>query len=562
MDLRPYQKEALAALWAWFKANPEGAPLVVLPTGAGKSVSVAEAARQVAARGLDRRVLVVQHRQELIGQNCDKFRAIAPFIGSGVYSSGLGRREAHQQVVFAGIQSVFRRAADLGPFSLAIVDECHLVPTADVGMYRSLIDGLRAQNPAVRFAGLTATPYRLGSGLITQGDDPLFTDVAYDANISDLIRQGYLAPLVSKSCVARPDVGTIALRGGEYVTDAMEKAFNRLDLVEAAVEEVVRYGADRKSWLVFASGVAHAHRIHEVLERVGVPAAVLTGETLPLEREGRLSDFKAGKLRALVNCDVLTTGFDFPGIDLIAVLRATKSTALWVQMCGRGSRLADGKKDCLILDFGGNALEHGPLDTVRITYRRNPITGKKEGTVEAALVKECPGCRSLTAITARECPDCGMPFPEPVRLNHEAEASDAPILSGQPSPTKEVDVVGVKFRRWDKADKPHPTMRVDYVLSALAEVPIETVPEWVCFEHTGFAREKAVRWWLDRVEHHEEPVPQTVDEAISRAEQELRVPKRIAIQRDGQWWRVVKVLEFQETREEVEADELWEKYGV
>lgn len=548
MELRPYQAHALSALWDWFRRNPQGAPLLVLPTGAGKSVIIAEVAKRVAERGLDRRVLVLAHRKELLEQNCDKFRSLAPFVSSGVYSAGLGKKEADAQVVFAGVQSVFRRAEQLGKFSLCVVDEAHLIPTDGEGMYRTLIDGLVAVNPQVRFAGCTATPYRLGSGFLAGGKDSLFTEVAYDANIADLIEQGYLSPLVSKACKHQADLSGVAVRAGEYVAEAMEKAFNRLDLVEAALAEVVEQGAGRKSWLLFASGVNHAKRIGEVLKRVGVAAGVVTGDTPPMERGILLSDFKGGRLRALVNCDVLTTGFDHPGIDLIAVLRATKSTALWVQICGRGCRLAEGKRDCLILDFGGNGFRHGPLDTIKIAYRRNPLTGRDEGRVETATVKMCPACRALAVLKAQQCPNCGTPFPEPERVNHEAAASAAPLLSSQVKPV-DVDVVNLHVKKHVRQDNGNVSLRVDYVISQIEGITVSVVSDYKSpTRGAGYFRS----WWREMGGDPEEPIPLSVDEALSRIHDgELKTPKRIRIRPDGKWWRVVKVLEF---REEVESD--------
>lgn len=542
MELRPYQKECISASWDWFRRNPQGAPLLVLPTGAGKSICLAEMAKQVAQKGGDRRVMILAHRKELLAQNYEKLARLMPWGRLGLYSAGLNRRDTEAQIVVAGIQSVFRKAEDLGRFSLVLIDEVHLVPPDGEGRYRTLIDGLKKVNPAVRFAGLSATPYRLGSGILTQSGD-IWTGIAYEANVRDLIDQGYLSPLISKAATARANLDHVAVRGGEFVIADLEKAFNRLDLVESAVEEIVRYGVNRKSWLIFAAGVAHAEAVAAVLTRVGIPCGVVTGETPPLFRDQTLEDFKAGRLRAVVNVDVLTTGLDVPGIDLIAVLRATKSTALWVQICGRGMRLAPGKSDCLILDFGGNALRHGPIDRIRIAYRKNPLTGEDESSVATAPVKECPACRSIVPLSAKECPDCGHQFPETMRLNHEPEASTAPVLS-VPEADIEVTVLRVSYERHAKKgqEDAKPTLRVDYVFAEIDGVPVKKVSEWVCLEHYDFAHRRAVTWWRTRSTNREQDYPESVAEALERVS-ELRTPKRVLIRRDGKYWRVVKVLE-------------------
>lgn len=545
MELRPYQQACINAVWGWFRSNPTGAPLIVLPTGSGKSHIIAAIAKAVAGKGEDRRVLILAPRMELVSQNHEKLRALWPDGNVGIYSAGLRKRDAHSQVIFAGIQSVYRKAEEIGPFTLVLIDECHLVPRDGNGMYRTLIDDLQKLNPATRFVGCSATPYRLDSGFIAGGGDSLFTDVCYDANIGDLIKHGYLSPLVSKSCVNQPSLTGVTVRAGEYAQEQLEGVFNRLDLVEAAVEEIVKYGEGRKSWLVFASGVNHAENIAKAVAKAGVSCAVVTGETGSLTRELLINGFKHGEIRCLINVDVLTTGFDHPGVDLIAVLRATKSTALWVQVVGRGSRLAPDKKDCLVLDFGTNALRLGPIDKIRITYRRNPITGSKEGEVDSPPMKECLVCRSVVGIAAKECPDCGSPFAELAPIRHEAEASSAPIMSDQKEPTKIVEVLNTHYKKHENPEKPKPTLRVDYVLSQLADVPVSKISEWVCFEHSGFPRGKAEAWWKERVLHDEDPVPVTIDEAVSRTE-ELRAAKKIEVQKDGKFWRVLRVCEWAE----------------
>jgi DNA repair protein RadD len=540
MKLRDYQQESVNALWAWFRENEEGAPLLVLPTGAGKSLVIAEIARAIAARG--KRVLIVAHRKELISQNFEKLAAMIPAKDIGMYSAGLGRRDTDKAVIVAGIQSVYKKAEELGELALVLIDEVHLVAPDGEGRYRTLINDLQIRNPKIRFCGLTATPYRMGSGVLTETGN-LWTDIAYEVKIKRLINEGYLAPLISKGSKFAADLTTVAVRGGEYVADQMERAFNRLDIVESAIEEMCTLGRDRKKWMIFASGVAHAETIASVLRRVGLTCGVVIGDTPPLERSAILSAFKRGELQALVGCEVLTTGFDEPGIELVAVMRATKSTALWVQVAGRGCRIAPEKENCLILDYGGNALRHGPIDTIELSYRKNPLNGETTVAVNTVPSKECPECRAILPINAAGCDNCGTMFPNVFRINHEAEASSAPVISEE-QPKHIVDVVAVKYHKHQKKEKPLPTMRADYAMSIIDDTPVKKVSEWVCFEHSGFARDNSVKWWLDRCVEHTAP-PRTIDEALTRLG-EIRNPKKIEIQKDGKWWRVLRVVEWSE----------------
>jgi DNA repair protein RadD len=555
MKLRDYQQETVSALWAWFRDNKEGAPLLVLPTGAGKSLVIAEIARAIASKG--KRVLIVAHRKELVSQNFEKLATMMPFGSIGMYSAGLGRRDTDKAVIVAGIQSIYKKAEELGSFSLVLIDEVHLVPPDGEGRYRTLISELTAINPDIRFCGLTATPFRLGSGVLTESGD-LWSDVAYEVKIKRLISQGYLSPIVSKGSKYAADLTGVRTVAGEFNSEQMEKAFNRLDIVEAALEEVVKYGDDRKKWMIFASGVAHAETIGNVLSRVGVSNGIVIGDTPPLERAATLAAFKKGEIRALVGCEVLTTGFDEPGVDLVAVMRATKSTALWVQIVGRGCRIADGKKDCLVLDYGGNALRHGPIDTIELSYRKNPLTGETTTAVNTMPCKECPECQAILPLNAAGCDNCGTMFPNIFRINHEAEASSAPVLS-EPSKKYIVDIVGTKYHRHEPKDKPTPSMRVDYAMAMVDDYPVKKVSEWVCFEHQGLAREKAVRWWLDRCIEHT-AIPDTIEDAMARLS-EVRNPTKIEIEKDGKWWRVVRVVEFSgdsadaEERAKIEEEE-------
>ncbi|TXH17351.1 MAG: DEAD/DEAH box helicase [Hyphomicrobiaceae bacterium] len=564
MKLRDYQQESVSALWGWFRANPTGAPLLVLPTGAGKSLVIAEIARAVAAKG--KRVLIVAHRKELISQNFEKLASLMPFGSIGMYSAGLGKRDTDRAVIVAGIQSVYKKAKELGEVALVLIDEVHLVAPDGEGRYQTLIKELREINPSIRFCGLTATPYRLGSGVLTESGN-LWTDIAHEVKIKRLISEGYLSPLVSKGSRHAADLTTVTVRGGEYVAEQMERAFNQLDIVEAAIEEIVRLGVGRKKWMIFASGVGHAQNIAAVLTRVGITNGVVIGDTPPLERAATLSAFKSGELQALIGCEVLTTGFDEPGIELVAVMRATKSTALWVQICGRGCRIAEGKKDCLILDYGGNAVRLGPIDTIELSYRKNPLDGETTVAVNTMPVKECPECRAILPLNAAGCDDCGTMFPNVFRINHEAEASTAPVISAE-QPKHIVDVVGVKYERHKKPEKPLPTLRVDYALSMIEDYPVRKISEWVCLEHTNFAREKAAKWWLQRSATIMGQPPTTIDDALSRLN-EIRNPRKIEVQKDGKWWRVLRVVEWsdgsaggEEQRKKEEEDAFFEETGL
>lgn len=516
---RPYQSDAIANWKTFVASNPGAHPLVVMPTGSGKSVVLAEMARTVAEHPTHpARVLVLTHVKELVEQDAEKLTAALGPEMVGVYSAGLGRRDLDQPVIVAGIQSVATKAWELtnaGAFGLVIVDECHLVPKDGFGRYRQLAHAFETASPGAIWTGLTATPFRLKGGYIHQGEGRIFTHVAHSVDVVPLIDAGFLSPLTAKAPKAKIDVTGIHSRGGDFVRKELEERVLEGDKVAQAVKEIVERGRDRRSWLVFASSVTHAQALRDEVARYGVAVGMVDGKTPAGERDRLISAFRAGELRCLVNVNVLTTGFDAPETDLLAVLRPTKSTALYVQIMGRGMRIAEGKEDCLVLDFGGNVARHGPLNSIEL----DPEDPEKEPGV--APTKECPECASILHAGVRECPDCGFVFPEP-ELKHEAKAAEADIIA-RPK-VYEIDVDHVSyFRHKGKEGKPD-TLRVEYLCG------LRLFREWFSYEPSANAGALAMgeRFWRERCPGR--PCPKSLDEALERAAAgELRRPEQIRV---------------------------------
>lgn len=531
MQLRPYQQAAVDSLFRWFDDHT-GNPLVVVPTGGGKSVILAAFVHAVLEVFPEERILILTHVQELIEQNHATMLRAWPGAPAGIYSAGLGRREHDAPILFGGIQSVYRRAARIGWADLILVDEAHLIPKSGFGMYRTFLSDLLSANPKVKVIGLTATPYRTDSGLLTDpGDERLFHGIAYDCDLVQLIADGYLSPVVSRGTKAPIDTAAVHVRGGEFVAGELQDAAMAGDLVKRACDEIVQRGEGRKAWLVFCCGVEHAENVANELQERGIAAVTVFGETPKHERAEIVRAFKAGKVRAIVNVNVLTTGFDAPHVDLIALLRPTQSPGLYVQMVGRGLRFAPGKSDCLVLDFGGNVLRHGPIDRVK---PRTPGDGGP------APVKECPKCQVYVPAATLECPECGHQWPPPMvrgEPKHDASAdNEREILAGR-HPTGGIEQWEVKqcwYSQHNKPGKP-PSMRVTYDCGFH-----QRVSEWVCFEHGGYASMKAHQWWLKHGGHA--PTPETTDLALCRAEgDELRPPIEVTVDVRGEYPRLLSV---------------------
>ena len=501
MMLRPYQQEAVAAVYEHLRTRADN-PCVVIPTGGGKTPVMATICRDsVVTWG--GRLLIIAHVKELLEQSVEKLRVVCPEVKFGIYSAGLKRRDTRAPVIVAGIQSIYKRACELGPVDLILVDEAHMIPPEGEGMYQQFLAEARVVNPAVRVIGLTATPYRLKSGLICTPDHFL-NHVCFEVGVRELIVQGYLSPLVSKAGINKADFDRLHVRAGEFVADEVENLMDDDRLVEAACAEMVDHALDRKAVLIFASGVKHGERIARTLrERHGIECGFVTGETPTGERDAALNRFRRGELRFLCNVNVLTTGFDAPQIDCVALLRPTLSPGLYYQMVGRGFRPHQGKVNCLVLDFGGNVVRHGPVDAIRAQERT--------GGEGAAPAKECPKCLSIVAAGYAVCPDCGHEFPPPERRKHSATATEVGVLSVQITDTRH-EVMDSAYSVHTKRAAPPgapKTMRVDHQLGLN-----HWESEFICFEHDGYARHKAEEWWRRR---SSEPVPDTVERAVELA---------------------------------------------
>lgn len=517
LDLRPYQKDAVNSIYEYFSEN-DGNPLIVLPTGTGKSLVFADFVRGAAQNYPGTRILMITHVAELIQQGFQTLIRNWPEAPADIYSAGLGRKNLNAQIVCAGIQSIYKNAYRVQKCDLVIVDEAHLIPRNSDTMYGRFLRELKEINPNLKVIGLTATPFRLDSGMLHKGKDALFDAIAYEMSILEAIQQGYLSEVVPKQTDTQLDVSGVGTRGGEFIPGQLEAAVDVDETTQAAVQEIVALGQNRRAWLVFAAGVDHAHHIRDAIRAHGYTAETVTGDTPTGERDRIIQDFKAGKIRAVTNVGVLTTGFDAPATDLIAMLRPTKSTGLFVQMVGRGTRLADGKENCLLLDFAGNTARHGPVDRIKVTQPGE----KGEGE---APIKVCPECATICYAGVRLCPECEFEFPPPEPEIKREAATDA-VLSTQIE-TEWVAVTDVAYARHDR--KTPNSLRVDY------QCGYTTHSEWVCFEHAGFARQKACAWWNAR---SKQPVPSTIDEALTMTDS-LPIPERIGLQPDGRYTRIV-----------------------
>lgn len=564
ITLRDYQSESVAA--AWDCCRDKKNPLIVLPTGAGKSLVIAQLIKD--AIQWEGRIVVLAHRKELLEQNAAEIEGLTG-REVGIYSAGLNRKEPEADIVCAGIQSIYKNADLLDRRHLVIVDEAHLIPDDQTTMYGRFLADIRAINKTVFVIGLTATPFRTGEGELTEGE--LFDQICYEAQISDLIKDGYLSQLTNEKTNCQVDSSKLPKARGEFTTRGMESAFEQITV--AAVDEILEATRDRDSVLVFCAGVNHAEKVKQEFETASLlgfriplktsePVALITGETLPIERAAYIRDFKAGRIKYLINVNVLTTGFNATRIDCVAVLRSTTSAGLFAQMVGRGLRTHIGKQNCLVLDFGENTQRHGALDDPE--FGRKKSKSDEEGE---APKKACPKCEAVLAISVKVCPDCHFVFSdeEEPGPKHQATADqNAEILKGFPQGPREYRVSQV---RWNfnkaKAEGKRDTMRVDYYVYKDEEegnlADTMQISEWVCIEHEGFALKKAKEFWVD---HSANMFPDTIWDALAVFnEGGARKPTKITAKRDNGFWRIVK-REFDQELPKVELSQFYSEDDI
>ncbi|RKF19727.1 DEAD/DEAH box helicase [Alginatibacterium sediminis] len=461
MKLRNYQQDAVDATLKHFRRSDKAA-VIVLPTGAGKSLVIAELARLARFP-----IIVLAHVKELVEQNHAKFVQLGlsqQGLKAGVFAAGLGKKQSQFQVTFASIQSITRNLSAFdGYYSLLIVDECHRVSLDQDSQYQQLITHLSITNPRLKVLGLTATPYRLDKGWIYQKhyhgfyrseSEKMFERCIFELPLRRLIKDGFLTePKVIDAPAARYQFDELPI---QFQNAQLEQFLSRYARITQAIcAQIKSLAEDRQAVMIFAASVKHAQEIQSYFEPK--QCALITAETPMLERDQLIQAFKNKELKFLVNVSVLTTGFDAPHVDMIAILRRTDSVSLYQQIVGRGLRLADNKSDCWVIDYAGNGYdlyqpEVGELkpnaqsDLVQVPCPQCDFAnlfwgivdsnghiiehyGRRcQGEVEQQQCdyrfkyKVCPNCDGQNDIAARECTHCGTALVDADKMLKQALA--------------------------------------------------------------------------------------------------------------------------------------------
>lgn len=415
VQLRPYQADAITSTMDYL-AKTKGMqgrnPLVVMPTGTGKSVVIAALCKKVLQwQGVE--VMVLTHNSELVRQNT---KAIASMCGReqvGVYSAGLGLKQTGQRIICGTVQSVYKALARdnevFGSRRVVLIDEAHYVGNTSGSMYGQTLDALKSECPQMRIIGFTATPHRTTTGHLANTDKGVFTDVCYEVGSSgfvELVQEGYLAPLVAPPVPVTIDISHVKVdrHTNEFNTRQLIEAVGNEEMLARACDVMVDSGKDRKAWIVFVTGIANSDLVCRLLRSRGVAVEQVHSKKTAEHNRAAIADFRAGRLKCLISANKLTTGFDVPAVDLIGMLRPTHSWSLHKQMLGRGTRPAPGKTDCLVLDFAQNVSRLGPVNS--------EVPDDNEGGFEKSRHEEVvTKDERLPEALGYKCPSCGMIYP-------------------------------------------------------------------------------------------------------------------------------------------------------
>lgn len=571
---RYYQTGCVDALFDYWGSTTTlyNNPLIDLATGAGKSPVMAMIIQEMLEIQPHFRIMVVTHVKELIEQNFLELKEMWPGAPAGIYSSGLRKKDYKSPIIFGGIGTVWNKTHLIGHIDVIMIDECHLIPPDGDTQYGQFLSKMKEINPKLRIVGMTATPYRLDFGRLDEGEDKLFDDVIYTYSIAQGVEDGYLTPLTSKATAT--EFGDKLFKGirkgkdGDLSPGGLAKAVNTDELTQKVVAEIVAKGHDRRSWMMFCSGIDHANKVRDEIRSYGITCETISGDMDPGERKRILEAYKRYEIRCLCNNGVLTTGFNHAGVDLIGFLRKTLSLSLYLQMAGRGTRvvwpagfnqhdpantaedrraaIARGPKpNCLVLDFARLVDEHGPVDMVK------PKGPPGSGTGEAPC-KVCPtdrldnpkvdkdrapkfGCGEKVHASARICKECKYEFDIDTQPKLDETAADVPIMGKNAAPDDWRQVWGrdIEYNPSKSRDKPD-TVKVTY-----KTVTGAFISEWLSPQASQIWLKQACRdWWKA---HGGKSPPRSAKDFIERQGEVMDTDAIMVKPNKSGFWQVKQV---------------------
>lgn len=456
--LRYYQEEAIKATFDYINKGGK-AGVCCLPTGTGKSLIIASICKKILMAKNHVRIMMLTHVKELIEQDFEKLMAVWPECPAGIYSAGVGFKQFLNPIIFGGIQSCVKKPKLFGKIDMVIIDECHLLSDKDESMYGKMLKELREENPDLVVIGFTATPYRLGMGLLTNG--PMFDDIYYDittmGDFVKLIDEGYLCDLTPVNPNFKFDLTKVKKLAGEFSEKSLDENINRHEVTKQVVAETILRTETRNKGMAFCVSRKHAEDMAQLFCEAGLKATFVHSGLKKSEREDRINKFKSGEYNMICNMGVLTTGFDAPDVDYLVIARPTESTGLHVQIMGRGMRPHPSKDNTLVLDFAGNTMRLGPVNDPVIP----PIKGQGKGE---APIRICEKCDTINHASAKVCKNCGFEFPPPKVKFRETVFTDE-LIKREDKP-KIIDKLVDKFFVYEHIGKENKVVKISFMCGA------------------------------------------------------------------------------------------------
>ncbi len=477
---RYYQQEAIDAVMD-FLFNETGHCCVSAPTASGKSLLIAELAKLINNIAPDSTIIALCDVTALVGQNREELLEQWPDCNATLYSASYGKKDHSGEVVFCGIQSVYKKFDLFDNVSTIIIDEVHRASLKEGGMYHTFLSGIIRNNPFCRIVSLSATPWKMESGTIE--GTWICDKIVYEIKMETLFAEGFLCPLVTPDVSVDLSFDDVKLKtSGEFNEDAMAALMDDNSVTEAALDDAMKYAQDRNSALIFACNVAHAENIQKALKKRGEVSEIIIGETETKDRNRIVSDFKGFKLKWLISVGTLTTGFNARNADLLIMLRATQSSSLWLQILGRVLRTHESKSNAMVLDYGKNVQRFGQIDKIG-----PPPTKEEKKQAKRTPFKMCGACQKLVGYLEKYCPFCDNEFGGDLTPNHGTQASTECVTEFKQQ-IREVTLSGVSFcRHTDK--KGLDSMKVTY------HNGLEKIDDYLYFEGEPYQRMTACRWW-------------------------------------------------------------------
>lgn len=561
---RQYQVDCLNKIWSDIQTNLN--VLLVASTGAGKTFLVSKIIQRLLAENPSFRILFLVDIEILIQQTIDSIVRVAPELEDkiGICCDSVQKeKQLDKSITIASKQSLITRLNEFAPVQLIIPDECHMMAVPqddwkdeDRDQYAVIIDTLRSYNPKTRLLGITATPYKLSTGYIygdknTKGSLPYFDQVNYKIGVHELQELGFLAPLKAKTIISDAKKAALInckIQAGEFNLSHLAEIETSGIHLQSAVDAYKECAIDRKKTLAFCVTIDHAEKLADKFTENGIPAIAIHSDLDKVTLKESMDSLRDGGYKVFCSVTKLIKGMDVVDIDCILGVRATKSTALFIQGIGRGLRISPktGKVDCLYLDLVGNINEHFGhtlnLDKPRVFYK---LTKKSDSEKKEPEAKQCPECSAVLHPACRVCPDCEYVFVFQTTIDQQPELRD--VVIGPDIRTFPVTNMTMTLNHSKKSGKDNLWIKLHFEdPEADFRSKFKSVSMWLCFPndgYSGFAVTKC-REILTQLSCGELPIhnedgtltyPESAKECYDNALDMFIQPETVTVDMSGKW---------------------------